>query len=213
MTGDAVWLLLTAGRGPGECALAVAGLVPLVEAEARERGLDVRLVEHEAGEAGLLSALLSVEGEGAEALARAWEGPILWICPSPLRPGWPRKNWFVAGSVLRAGAPQAGAIADADLRWETFRARGAGGQHVNKTESGVRLRHLPSGIVVACQAERSQHRNRALALARLKAALDERAQAARRTGRQEAWRRHDAVERGASAAVRVYRGPGFARER
>ena len=208
------WVQVTAARGPEECCQAVARLVDAFRAEAAAAGLRVKTVEAAPSRHGLHSALLSVEGaDGAAvgAFVRSWTGTVQWICRSALRPNHGRKNWFVGVSELAPPATGSAAVAARDLRWETFRASGAGGQHVNKTDSAVRLTHLPTGTVVQCQSERSQHRNRALALARMAAVLVERAEGERRTAAQDRWSQHNDLERG--HAIRVYEGPEFRRAR
>jgi peptide chain release factor len=203
-----IWLMLSAGRGPGECELAVAGLLRAVLAEAAVTGVDAAVLDLQCGRHGLLSALVALDGDGADTLARSWEGSLLWVCPSPLRPGWGRKRWFIGGSRLSPPGP-ANAFREADLRFETMRASGPGGQHINKTESAVRLTHVPTDTVVAAREERSQHRNRALALARLHAALEVRGREARRAAERERWTRHNALERG--NPVRSYECPATIR--
>ncbi|QQP89854.1 peptide chain release factor H [Skermanella sp. TT6] len=202
------WLLLTAGRGPAECRMAVAGLSRILLAEADEAGVEAELVAAETAPHGLMSALVALRGDGAETLARSWEGTVQWICPSPLRPGWARKNWFVGVSRLSPPPPSPD-LSDRDLRIETMRSSGPGGQHVNTTESAVRITHLPTGTVALAREERSQHRNRALALARLAAALDGLEREADRVAGHRRWSRHDALERG--NPVRIYVGERFTR--
>lgn len=177
------WLLLTAGRGPDECRMAVEGLSRILLAEAA--------------------------GFGVEALARSWEGTVQWICPSPIRPGWGRKNWFIGISRLSPPPPSQD-LKDRDLRIETMRSSGPGGQHVNTTESAVRITHLPTGTVALAREERSQHRNRALALARLTAALDGLKSATDRAAGGERWSHHDALERG--NPIRIHVGERFKRQ-
>lgn len=202
------WVLITAGRGPGECQIAVRGVAAAFADEARAAGLEAELLEAEAAPHGLMSALFSVRGEGAEAFARSWQGTVRWTCPSPLRKGWGRKNWFV-GVFALAPPPPALAPHEGDLRFEACRASGPGGQHVNTTNSAVRVTHLPTGLVATAQEERSQHRNRALALARLTAALAARDQGAAAAAERDRWGRHDRLERGRE--VRAYEGERFRR--
>src|SRR5688572_24862445 len=126
---EKIWLQITAGRGPVECRLAVAKLADVVEKEARKSGLvcDVLDVVEGRERGTALSALLSLEGEGARAFAVKSRGSVLWICASPVRPGHKRKNWFVGVELL--APPDAGNIAlrPADVVFEAMRASGPGG--------------------------------------------------------------------------------------
>ena len=201
------WLQVTSGRGPDECGWVVARLMGQLKRAAEGAGLRLELLEAVPGDAAgtLRSALLAVEGEGAAAWAGTWAGTVQWIGQSPFRPAHKRKNWFVGVAVL--SPPERPAWSEKELRIELFRASGPGGQHVNKTESAVRVTHLPSGTVATAQEERSQHRNRELALARLGERMAELGQAREDQARQERWEQHNQLERG--EATHVFKGPEF----
>lgn len=201
-------LCISAGRGPAECRQGVAAVAACMREEALERGL---AFSREADEALPASLLLSVDGMGAETFARSWEGSVRWIARSALRPGHRRKNWFIAVRRM-AAPPELPPVADADLRFEALRAGGPGGQHQNRTESAVRVVHLPTGIAVVARDERSQHRNKSLAVARLRALLAAVHERDRDAARFRDWLARISVERG--NAVRTLRdtpeGPRFA---
>ncbi len=142
---------------------------------AEKRKFSTQIVSINAGEeAGIKNVTVLIEGENAFGYLRSERGVHRLVRISPFDSNARRHTSFASvGVVPEIDDDVEIEIKDDDLRVDTYRASGAGGQHINKTDSAVRLTHAPSGVVVACQNERSQHKNKATAMKLLKAKLYE----------------------------------------
>lgn len=192
---------ISSGQGPEECELAVGLLYEELLREGRKLSLIACVKGRRKG--GFSSILFETEED-----LRELEGSVLWICKSPYRPGHKRKNWYVDVSILEQ-IPRV--TEEMQVRFETFRCGGKGGQNVNKVETGVRLIHLPTGLSVVSTEARTQHMNKKIAMNRLCDLLARQDLDGERREKELAWLEHTRLERG--NPVRVYEGSDFVRKR
>jgi peptide chain release factor 2 len=166
---------VNAGAGGTEAQDWAEMLLRMYQRWAEQRGYKVSMTEQSEGEeAGIKSATLQVSGPNAFGWLKTETGVHRLVRISPFGGNDKRQTSFASVYVYPVVDDKIEIeINPADLKTDTFRASGAGGQHVNKTESGVRFTHIPTGIIAASTQDRSQHRNRAIAMEMLKARLYE----------------------------------------
>ncbi|SCG76925.1 peptide chain release factor H [Micromonospora inositola] len=192
-----IHLLMSAGRGPQECAWALAWLLRRLEADATRQNLETHRVQTVPGDrpGTYRSVLVQIAGAGADAFAASWSGTLCWRAPSPYRTDNGRKNWYVIAQPCQVDTPRT-TFTEADVDIVACRTGGPGGQHRNKASTAVRATHRPSGIVVVVDTERQFSLNRRIAIQLLRQRIehgDEEAGHAVATAR---WRIHDELVRG-----------------
>lgn len=204
-----MWIQLTTGRGPEECALGLTLftkkiLLPLL----KKHMIPWKILTEEEGEinGNRSSLLISAEcPENKKGVLRSFQGVIKWIQPSPYRKNHKRKNWFFSLNIFEE--PSEFTFHSKDIRFDTTRSSGPGGQNVNKVETAVRALHIPSGYSVLAREERSQQLNKKLALARIENFLKEKNSSVHREKKSELWGQHNSLERGNPA--KTYSGLNF----
>jgi len=199
---------IRAGTGGDEAALFAADLFRMYSRYAEKNNLSINIMDiHETGVGGLKSVIFSAEGHKAYGIYK-YEGGVHRVQRIPKTESGGRVHTSAATVAVLPEAEQAEVDINetTDIKIDTYRASGAGGQHVNKTESAIRITHVPTGLVVTCQDETSQHKNKAAALkvlrSRLLAAEQE------KLSKERAATRRDMVSTGdRSAKIRTYNFP------
>lgn len=202
-----IYIQISAGRGPAECAWVVAQVLRELLAFAKHEGIIFETINRSQGQepSTINSCLVKLTGKKVKEVVEPWVGTVQWIGKSPYRKFHKRKNWFVGVSVFDETSEVS--FDEKDLVYSTFRGSGPGGQHRNKVETAVRVKHIPTQISATATDSKSQLQNKKAALAKLKLAMEQHRMDMLQTQVDEQWREHLSLQRG--NPVKVFEGRNF----
>lgn len=199
----AFYIQFTAGKGPVECAVACEKVFTAWINQYYNDNISIVITDYEYDDtAGFRSITVMVTDADLNdpffaKMRNEWEGTIKFIATkNPIRPNHKRKNWYIGVNFFE-GVTEVNVLGDGkDLKWETMRASGPGGQHVNVTNSAVKVTHIPTGITVRCEAQRNQIRNKEIALQILMAKIQALNNIKIEEHKNLVWMNHNTVIRG-----------------
>lgn len=198
---------ITSGRGPLECQWVVAKILKVFLEEAKQNKIEYEILHREKGDENLTLKSISIllKGKEPDLFLKGWLGSICWQGKSTFRKLHKRSNWFVG--VFEFEGMEQIRFNEKEIRFQTTRSQGSGGQNVNKVNTAVRATYIPTGQSVFVQDSRSQLENKKLSVERLKEKV--RTQHIQQLERkmQETWNNHLQVQRG--NPVRTYSGTDF----
>ena len=199
-----MYIQISSGVGPVECMRAVYLFSEVLMNELKDLNFPIEVLSTSLGEEKTTykSILLKINSTNKLPIE---QGTILWICKSPYRKNCLRKNWFIDVEVF--SEVDEISINEKDLKIDTFRSSGNGGQNVNKVESAIRITHIPTGLVALASEERSQLMNKKLALYRLKRLIDNSNESNKNGLKREMFMQHKQLVRG--NPIRTYIGLDF----
>ncbi len=193
----------SSGRGPRECEWVVTQTLAFFLKKAAEKEITARVVDSQKGKTSqeLLSVTLELKGKKIAEFVQPWLGTVQWIGQSPFRKNHKRKNWFIG--IFEIKKQKQIEFNENNVEYQSMRSSGAGGQHVNKVSSAVRVTHKPTGISTVSMDSRSQLQNKKLALSRLKEKLENINLEKRNETVVDKWSNHLELQRG--NPVKVFR--------
>ncbi len=207
MSIQKMYVQISAGRGPAECAWVVAQVLRELLGFAKDHGIIAKTISRSLGqEPGTLnSCLIKLSGKKVGEVIQPWIGTIQWIGQSPYRKFHKRKNWFVGVSDFEETT--AITFDTKNLIYSTFRGSGPGGQHRNKVETAVRVVHVPTKISATASDSKSQLQNKKTALMKLKLVMEKHRMEMLQAKVDEHWKEHLSLKRG--GPVKVFEGRNF----